>query len=138
VYVVRYADDLVMGFQHEEDARAMRLHWLSAWPSSTRLHPEKTRVLRFGRFARRDSPKDGRTRAETSIFWVLRTLVRKTARVAIGCAKDLQEERVAKLRAVRTEVLRRICEPVTEQHGWLCSVVRGHYQYYACPATTAR
>ena len=138
VYVVRYADDLVMGFQYEEDARAMREALAKRLAEfALELHPEKTRVLRFGRFARQDSPKDGRTRPETFDFLGFThisaedrqgryRLLRRTSR----------KKRVAKLRAVRMEMLRRICEPVIEQHGWLCSVARGHYQYYGVPGNS--
>jgi RNA-directed DNA polymerase len=135
VYVVRYADDLVLGFQYEEDARAMRTALAERLAQfGLELHPDKTRVLRFGRFARRDSPKDGRRQPETFDFLGFThisaedrkgqyRLLRRTSR----------KKRVAKLRAVRTEVLRRICEPVAEQYGWLSSVVQGHCRYYGVP-----
>jgi RNA-directed DNA polymerase len=135
MYVVRYADDMVMGFQNEEDARAMHVALAARLAEfGLELHPDKTRVLRFGRFARQDAPKDGRTRPETFDFLGFTHI----------CAEDREgryrllrrtsrKKRVAKLRAERNEMLRRICEPVIEQHGWLCSVVRGHYQYYGVP-----
>jgi group II intron reverse transcriptase/maturase len=138
MYVVRYADDLVMGFQREEDARAMQVALAARLAEfGLELHPDKTHVLRFGRFARQDAPKDGRTRPETFEFLGFThisaedregryRLLRRTSR----------KKRVAKLRAVRKEMLRRICEPVTEQHGWLSSVVRGHYQYYGVPGNS--
>jgi RNA-directed DNA polymerase len=69
VYIVRYADDMVLGFQYEQDARAMR-------PAITErlakfgleLHAEKTRVLRFGRYACKDCKREGRARPETFDF----------------------------------------------------------------------
>jgi hypothetical protein len=138
VYVVRYADDLVMSFQYEEDARAMSEALAKRLVEfGLELHPDKTRVLRFGRFARQDSPKDGRTRPETFDFLGFThisaedrkgryRLLRRTSR----------KKRMAKLRAVRTEMLRRICDPVIEQHGWLCSVALGHYRYYGVPGNS--
>jgi RNA-directed DNA polymerase len=69
VYIVRYADDLVMGFQHEQDARAMREALaLRLAKFGLELHPEKTRVIRFGRYAREHAKSDGRTRPETFDF----------------------------------------------------------------------
>jgi RNA-directed DNA polymerase len=66
MYIVRYADDVVMGFQREQDARAMRTALAERLAKfGLELHPDKTRVIRFGRFARRDSPLDGRSRPET-------------------------------------------------------------------------
>ena len=69
VYIVRYADDFVMGFQREQDARAMRTALAERLATfGLELHPDKTRVIRFGRFAHRDSRLDGRTRPETFDF----------------------------------------------------------------------
>ncbi|MDQ3149641.1 MAG: group II intron reverse transcriptase/maturase, partial [Chloroflexota bacterium] len=69
MYVVRYADDFVMGFQREAEARAMRAALAERLETfGLELHPDKTRVIRFGRFAHRDSRLDGRTRPETFDF----------------------------------------------------------------------
>ena len=135
VYIVRYADDLVMGFQFEEDARAM-LTALAERLSKfgLELHPDKTRVLRFGRFAREDAPKDGRTKPETFDFLGFThisgegqggeyRLIRRTSR----------KKRIAKLRMLAGQLRQRRHEPVAEQHHWLTAVVRGHYHYYAVP-----
>jgi group II intron reverse transcriptase/maturase len=69
VYIVRYADDVVMGFQFEQDARAMRAAMAERLAKfGLELHPEKTRVLRFGRYARKDCERDGCRRPETFDF----------------------------------------------------------------------
>ncbi|MGO9836754.1 MAG: reverse transcriptase domain-containing protein, partial [Polyangiaceae bacterium] len=69
VYVVRYADDVVLGFQDEQDARAMRTAMAERLATfGLELHPDKTRVLRFGRYAHTDGKRDGRTRPETFDF----------------------------------------------------------------------
>ena len=72
VYIVRYADDVVMGFQFEQDAHAMRVAMADRLAKfALELHPDKTRVLRFGRYARKDCERDGRQRPETFDFlWV--------------------------------------------------------------------
>jgi RNA-directed DNA polymerase len=135
VYIVRYADDLVMGFQHEQDARAMHTAMAERLAKfSLELHPEKTRLIRFGRFARRDSALDGRTRPETFDFLGFTHIcaegpdgrfrvVRRTAR----------KKRTAKLAALKEEIERRKHHRVVEQHAWLSSVVRGHVNYYGVP-----
>jgi RNA-directed DNA polymerase len=135
VYVVRYADDLVLGFQYEEDARAMRAALANRLAEfGLELHPDKTRVVRFGRFARQDSPKYGRKRPETFDFLGFTHICAEDRKGQFRLLRRTsRKKRVAKLRAVRTEVLRRICEPVTEQHGWLSSVVQGHFRYYGVP-----
>jgi group II intron reverse transcriptase/maturase len=135
VYFVRYADDFVMGFQYEQDARVMRealAERLAAF--GLQLHPDKTRVLRFGRFASQDSIEDGRSRPETFDFLGFThicaklpdgrfRLVRRTSR----------KKRRAKLGALRSEMRRRMHDPVGQQHEWLVSVLRGHDRYYGVP-----
>ena len=135
VYVVRYADDFVMGFQYEQDARSLRKALAERFAQfGLELHPEKTRTFRFGRFARNDSVKDGRARPETFDFLGFThicaqgpqgqfRLVRRTSR----------KKRNAKLAALRKEMRRRMHDPAAEQHRWLSSVLRGHYRYYGVP-----
>jgi RNA-directed DNA polymerase len=135
VYIVRYADDFAMGFQHEQDARAMRTAIAERMAQfGLELHPDKTRILRFGRYARSNAVKDGRKRPETFDFLGFThicasgskgefRLVRRTSR----------KKRKAKLSMLRQEMRRRKHEPVVEQHRWLSSVLRGHFQYYGVP-----
>ena len=93
VYIVRYADDLVMGFQYEQDARAMHKAMAERLARfNLSLHPEKTRLLRFGRFARRDSALDGRTRPETFDFWASRHLCGKSGRQVSSRAPNFTQE----------------------------------------------
>lgn len=135
VRIVRYADDFVMGFQYEEDARAMHSEIAERLAKfGLALHPEKTRVIRFGRFARRDCVRDGLKRPETFDFLGFThicaqgvngqfRLVRRTSR----------KKRVAKLAALAKEIERRRHHRVREQYKWLSSVIRGHVRYYGVP-----
>jgi len=135
VYIVRYADDFVMGFQREQDVRAMRTALAERVAQfGLELHPDKTRVIRFGRFAHRDARLDGRTRPETFEFlgfthimaWDTRgwaRLIRRTSR----------KKRNAKLASLRRQMRERRHDPPREQHAWLSSVLRGHYGYYGVP-----
>ena len=69
MYVVRYADDFVMGFQNEQDARAMHEALAERLAQfGLELHPEKTRVIEFGRFAREDRDAQGLAKPETFDF----------------------------------------------------------------------
>jgi hypothetical protein len=101
---------------------------------SLELHPEKTRLIRFGRFARGDSALDGRARPETFDFLGFThicaegpdgkfRIVRQTSR----------KKRTAKLAAIKEEVERRKHRRVVEQHAWLNGVLRGHFNYYGVP-----
>lgn len=135
VYIVRYADDVVMGFQHEEDARKMHSALAERLSDfGLELHPGKTRVLRFGRFARRDSALDGHERPETFDFLGFThicgegragkfRLIRRTSK----------KKRDRKLSELSGEIRKRRHHAMVDQHSWLNSVLRGHYNYYGVP-----
>jgi group II intron reverse transcriptase/maturase len=135
MYIVRYADDFAMGFQYEQDARAMHAALAARLGEfGLELHPEKTRVLRFGRFAQRDSALDGRGRPETFDFLGFThicaqgpdgrfRLIRRTSR----------KKRQTKQASLADEIDRRKHHCVSEQYEWLSSVLRGHFNYYGVP-----
>jgi RNA-directed DNA polymerase len=135
VYVVRYADDVVLGFQYEQDALAMRSAMAERLAKfGLELHPDKTRVLRFGRYAGKDCQRDGHKRPATFDFLGLTHIA--------GHARDgkfqlqrrtSRKKRAAKLSALRVEMRRRMHQPPAIQHQWLCSVIRGHCNYYGVP-----
>jgi RNA-directed DNA polymerase len=139
MYIVRYADDFVMGFQHRQDAQAMREALAERLAEfGLELHPEKTRVFRFGRYAHEHCGKEGRRRPETFDFLGFThisaqdpagrfRLIRRTSR----------KKRKAKLGALRKEIRRRQHDPVTEQHQWLTAVLRGHANYYGVPGNSS-
>jgi group II intron reverse transcriptase/maturase len=139
VYIVRYCDDFVMGFQREQDARAMHkalAERLAAFGLA--LHSDKTRVIRFGRFAHRDSGLDGRTRPATFDFLGF------THIVALGSngqtrlvRRTSRKKRMAKLASLRRQMRERRHDPPGEQHAWLSSVLHGHYRYYGVPRNFA-
>lgn len=135
VYVVRYADDFVMGFQREQDARAMREALASRLAEfGLELHPEKTRVIRFGRFAHRDAGLDGRRRPETFDFLGFTHIVALGPNGATRLVRRTsRRKRYAKLASLRRQIAKRRHEPPREQHAWLSSVLRGHYAYYGVP-----
>jgi RNA-directed DNA polymerase len=124
-----------MGFQREQDAREMRkalAERLAVF--GLELHPDKTRVIRFGRFAHRDSRLDGRTRPETFDFLGFTHII---ALGPDGAARLIRrtsrKKRKAKLAALRRQMRERRHEPPGMQHAWLSSVLRGHYGYYGVP-----
>jgi RNA-directed DNA polymerase len=135
VYIVRYADDLVLGFQYEQDARAMREALASRLAEhGLELHPEKTRVIRFGRFAQEKSERDGRSRPETFDFLGLTHIasVDRHGRFQLR-RRTSRKKRVAKLASLKDEMRKRRHEPMRAQQVWLASVLRGHYRYYGVP-----
>jgi group II intron reverse transcriptase/maturase len=135
VYVVRYADDLVAGFQHEQDARAMHEALAERFARfGLELHPDKTRVIEFGRFARERRERRGLPKPKTFEFLGfihicdvdrqgMFQLKRRTSR----------KKRRAKLARLKEEMRRRRHDRVVEQHVWLSQVLEGHYRYYGVP-----
>jgi group II intron reverse transcriptase/maturase len=135
VYVVRYADDLVMGFQYEQDARAMHAALGERLATfGLDLHPEKTRVLEFGRFAREDRARRGAGKPETFDFLGFTHIAGLSREGKFQLhRRTSRKKRRAKLAALKEECRRRRHRSVPEQHAWLSSVPTGHYQYYGVP-----
>ncbi|HTQ09310.1 MAG TPA: group II intron reverse transcriptase/maturase [Fimbriimonadaceae bacterium] len=135
VYVVRYADDLVMAFQREQDAHAVHEalgQRLARF--GLELHPDKTKVLEFGRFACEDRARRGLGKPKTFDFLGFTHIVG----VSRSGKSQLQrctsrKKRRAKLAAIKEECQKRRHRDVAEQHAWLCSVLTGHYRYYGVP-----
>ena len=138
MYIVRYADDFVMGFQDEQDALAMREALASRLAEfGLELHPEKTRVLRFGRFAHEKCGREGHRRPETFEFLGFTHIAGQDRRGAFQLKRRTsRKKRKAKLDGLRDELRRRRHEPVPLQFAWLTSVLRGHYRYYGVPTNT--
>ncbi|MCI0410987.1 MAG: group II intron reverse transcriptase/maturase [Acidobacteria bacterium] len=133
--IVRWADDFVVGFQDQGDAKQF-LHDLRERFAkfSLELHADKTRLIEFGRFAAKNRAERGLGKPETfdflgfthicgkgrsGQFWLRRTTIKKRMR--------------AKLAEVNGQLKRRRHRPIPEQGRWLESVVRGHLNYYAVP-----
>ena len=138
MYFVRYADDFVMCFQMEQDARAMRAALAERLAKfGLELHPDKTRVIRFGRFARQGVERDGRNKPETFVFLGFTHIAGKdrTGRFALH-RRTSSKKRRAKLAAVHEDIRRRVHERTYEQYQWLRSVLEGHYRYYGVPGNT--
>jgi RNA-directed DNA polymerase len=136
VYVVRYADDLVMGFQREQDAKAMRAALAERFAQfGLELHPEKTRVLEFGRFARNSRERRGQSKPETFEFLGFMHIA-STSRTGGKFQlkrRTSRKKRRAKLARLKEECHHRKHWRVTEQHLWLTRVLNGHYRYYGVP-----
>lgn len=135
MYVVRYADDLVMGFQYGQDAHAMRSALAERLTKfGLELHPEKTRVLEFGRFARKERARRGLSKPETFDFLGFTHIAGQDRRGMFQLLRRTsRKKRRVKLVALRGECHRRRHWKIADQHAWLSSVLRGHYQYYGVP-----
>jgi group II intron reverse transcriptase/maturase len=135
VVIVRYADDLVVGFEHETDARrfwdAMRDRLQEF---SLSLHPEKTRLIEFGRHAVTRRAQRGLGKPETFNFLGF-TLICGTSRRGnfLIKRKTRRDRMTAKLKEIKEEMRRRRHQPIPEQGHWLRQVVSGFFNYHAVP-----
>jgi RNA-directed DNA polymerase len=134
--VVRYADDIVLGFQYKSDADRFRTELVERFRRfHLEVHPEKTRLLEFGRFAASNRRQRGLGRPETFSFLGFTHICgqqRKTGRFTV-VRQTMRPRLQAKLQAVKAELRRRMHRPLREQGAWLRSVVGGHLRYYGVP-----
>jgi RNA-directed DNA polymerase len=135
VIVVRYADDFVMGFQHRDDAeRCLRELRKRFAEFGLELHPEKTRLVEFGRFAVERREKRGAGKPETFDFLGFTHACGTTRKGAFTIKRKSIAKRLrAKLRAVKAQLVRCMHRPVVELGKWLWSVVQGWMNYHAVP-----
>jgi group II intron reverse transcriptase/maturase len=138
VVVVRFADDFIVGFQHLGDARQF-LHDLRERFAKfgLELHPDKTRLIEFGRFAAQRRAAQGIGRPETFDFLGFTHICGKGKNGSFWLRRITIAKRLrAKLKQVKDQLVRRRHLPVPEQGRWLASVVRGHLAYYAVPGNS--
>jgi group II intron reverse transcriptase/maturase len=138
MYVVRYADDFVMAFQKEEDVLAMRQALADRLAKfNLELHPDKTRVIEFGRFAREDRVRRGLSKPETFEFLGFVHIASTDRRGKFQLKRQTsRKKRRAKLARLKEETERRRHHRVAEQHAWMSIVLQGHYRYYGVPTNS--
>jgi group II intron reverse transcriptase/maturase len=136
VIVTRFADDFVVGFEHRGDAERFRADLRERFALfGLALHEEKTRLIEFGRYAAERRQARGLPKPETFDFLGFTHICARTRETGwFALRRVTSKKRLrAKLREVRTELMRRRDLPIPEQGQWLGSVVRGHCNYYAVP-----
>src|SRR4029077_16251978 len=136
VVVVRFADDIVVGFNSQADAEQFRTELTERMKKfHLELHPEKTRLLEFGPFAIRNRQKRGEGKPEESHFLVFTHIcVKKRSNgMYTGLRQTIRKRLQTKLNEVRAELQRRMHAPVPQQGKWLGGCVGGHFRYYGVP-----
>ncbi len=133
--VVRYADDIVVGFEHEADAhRFLGMMRARLEEFALTLHPEKTRLIEFGRRAAERRERRGLGRPETFNFLGFTLICGKSRRGKFLLWRKSRRDRLqAKLLAVTEEMRRRMHQPIPRQGEWLRQVVTGYFAYHAVP-----
>jgi group II intron reverse transcriptase/maturase len=137
--IVRYADDIVVGFEHEADARrfwdAMRDR-LEEFSLS--LHPDKTRLIEFGRHAAARRAQRGLGKPETFKFLGFLFICGRSRKGKFQLKRKSRRDRMrAKLRETKEQLRRRMHQPIPEQGRWLAQVIRGYFAYHAVPTNFA-
>jgi RNA-directed DNA polymerase len=137
--IVRYADDVVVGFEHESDARrfwdAMRERLQKF---SLSLHPDKTRLIEFGRHAAANRKRRGLGKPETFSFLGFTLICGRSLRGRFLLKRRSRRDRMkAKLKEVAGELRRRMHQTIPEQGTWLKQVVTGYFRYHAVPTNSA-
>ena len=137
--IVRYADDVVVGFEHETDARrfwdAMRDRLQEF---SLSLHPEKTRLIEFGRLAAINRKQRGLGKPETFNFLGMTFICGKSRGGQFLLKRRTRRDRMqAKIKEVAGELRRRMHQSIPEQGNWLKQVITGFFNYHAVPTNWA-
>jgi len=136
VIVVRYADDIVVGFNSQADADQFRVDLTERMRKfHLELHPEKTRLLEFGPYAIDQRQWRGEGKPETFNFLGFTHIcVKKRSNGRFTVLRQTIRKRLqTKLNEVKAELQRRMHEPIPTQGKWLQAVVRGHIRYYGVP-----
>lgn len=136
VIVVRFADDTVVGFQYESDAKQFQNELKKRLLKfGLELHPEKTRLIEFGRFAAENRKKRDEGKPETFTFLGFTHIcgkTKKTGKFTIW-RHTIKKKMQTKLREIKDEIKKRMHRPIQEVGQWLKAVVMGHCKYYGIP-----
>jgi RNA-directed DNA polymerase len=134
--VVRFADDIVLGFQHRTDAERCWEELAERFQKfRLELHPQKTRLLEFGPFAAENRARRGQGKPETFDFLGFTHIggkKRSNGRFTV-LRQTIRKRLQAKLSEVTAELRRRMHDPIPQMGKWLRSVVEGHIRYYGVP-----
>ncbi len=136
VLVVRFADDFVVGFQHRKEAEQLLEQLRERLTKfGLKLHPEKTRLIEFGRFAKAESASSRRRETgDIQLSWVHALLRDSTWKGKFTVIrKTMRQRMLKKLKAVNLELQQRRHQPVEEQGRYVQAVIGGHVRYYGVP-----
>lgn len=136
IIVVRYADDTAFGFQSVSDANRFKFELDKRLAKfGLNLHPNKTRLIQFGRYAQRDRAVKGVGKPDTFDFLGFTffcTVTRIDKRFVVG-RKTIKSRLLASVREIKRQLRRRLHEPIGKTSEWLNRVLVGHLNYFAVP-----
>ncbi len=137
--VVRYADDPVAGFEHKSDAIALLDELRNRFEAfDLKLHPEKTRLIEFGRYAADRRNRRGLGKPETFTFLGFTHICGKARNGRFLLRRKSRRDRMrAKLQSIKTDLRRKMHETIKAPGRWLRAVVMGYFNYHAVPTNSA-
>jgi group II intron reverse transcriptase/maturase len=140
IVIVRYADDQIIGFEREADARQFLADLeLRLQKFGLALHPDKTRLIEFGRYAAGTRARRRQGKPQTFAFLGFTHICGKSRRGNFLLLRFTRRDRMlAKLREIKEALRHRMHDPIPKQGAWLQQVVRGYFAYHAVPTNFAR
>jgi RNA-directed DNA polymerase len=138
ITIIRYADDAILGFQYENEAkRYLRQLKEHLRQYGLELNQDKTRLIRFGRFAQLNRAERGEGKPETFTFLGFQHICGKNSKGRFDVRRITDgKRRRKKLEEIKQQLRRRMHEPIAKVGEWLRSVLNGYYQYHAVPGNT--
>lgn len=135
VILVRYADDIVAGFQYQDDAKRFRAELEARLEAfALAVNPDKTRLIEFGRFAAETRKRRGLGKPETFTFLGFTHICSRCRRGRFQLKRrSCRKRQRAKLRAIKNDLRRQMHRPIGQQGRWLRQVVSGYFAYHAVP-----
>jgi hypothetical protein len=135
VVVLRYADDTILGFQHRADAERFLENFRERLRKfGLELHPDKTRLIEFGRFAEQNRKRRGEGKPETFDFLGFTHISGKNGKGYFTVRRTTIGKRMRKkLQEIKQQLRQRMHDPVPQTSKWLRAVVQGYFNYYAVP-----
>jgi group II intron reverse transcriptase/maturase len=141
VIIVRYADDAVLGFQYLDEAkRFLKELGERLGKFGLELHPDKTRLIEFGRFAAKRRKEHGERRPETFNFLGFTHICGTNPETGyfVIHRKTMGKRMAAKLKEIKATLRQRLHGSTADTIKWLQSTVRGYFQYHAIPGNEVR
>jgi group II intron reverse transcriptase/maturase len=136
VVIVRFADDTVVGFQYESDAKQFQEELKERFLKfGLELHPEKTRLIEFGRYAAERRKRRGEEKPETFTFLGFTHICgrrKKDGKFEI-LRQTIKKRMRAKISEIKNELKKRMHDSIQDVGHWLTAVVIGHYRYFGVP-----
>jgi RNA-directed DNA polymerase len=136
--VTRFADDVVLGFEHRADAERYEQDVRDRLAEfALEFHPDKTQLIEFGRHAAARRKQQGQTKPETFTFLGFTLICGRSRKGGFLILRKTRGDRMrATLAHVKEQLRKRMHQSIPEQGRWLQQVVRGYFAYHAVQTNT--